>query len=491
MKFMVVLVYVVMVLLVGYQSMRKTKTVSDYFLGGRNVGPWVSAFAYGTTYFSAVLFIGYAGKIGWGFGLSSLWIVVGNSILGTFLAWKFLARRTREMTIRLGALTMPQFLERRYQSVNLKILSALIIFVFLVPYSASVYMGLSYLFEEVFGIPFVYALFAMAALTACYLVMGGYTAVTLTDLIQGLVMIFGVVAMLFFVVKAPQVGSISAAFTKLHEIDPKLVHPIGPPGIVPLASLVVLTSLGPWGLPQMIQKFYAIKSEQAIKPAMVVSTSFALIITFGAYFTGSLGRLFFPDGMPQINGVPNPDVIIPGIISTALPEAFQVLILLLVLAASMSTLASLVLVASSSIGIDLLGTVAPEFAKKRGVAVMRLLCMLFIAFSVYIAIRPNVIVNLMSISWGTIAGAFLAPYLYGLFWPKVTKAGAWAGVLSGLFISVGISYFTGLHSSYIPLISSLAIVVPLAVVPLVSLITEKFPVWHMEKVFGATDAKSI
>jgi SSS family transporter len=486
MKFLVVLVYVVMVLTVGYRSMRKTKTVSDYFLGGRNIGPWISAFSYGATYFSAVLFIGYAGKIGWGFGMSALWIVLGNTVIGTYLAWRILAKPTREMTVRLGVLTMPQFLEHRYQSVNLKIVSALIIFIFLVPYSASVYMGLSYLFEVVFGIPFVYALLFMAFITACYLIMGGYQAVTLADLIQGFVMIFGVIALLFFVIKAPQAGGITAAVTKLHEINPRLVHPIGPPGLIPLFSLVVLTSLGPWGLPQMIQKFYAIKSEKAIKPAMIVSSVFALLITFGSYFTGGLGRLFFPGGMPEVNGVPNPDVIMPGIISTALPEIFQLLILLLILAASMSTLASLVLVASSSIGIDLLGTIAPEFAKKRGVLVMRILCALFIAFSVYIAVTPNVIVNLMSLSWGTIAGAFLAPYLYGLFWPKVTKAGAWAGVISGVAVSLVFSFAVGLGSSYIPTISCAAIIAPIFVVPAVSFITRKYPVYHMEKVFGTS-----
>ncbi|GAW90846.1 sodium:solute symporter family transporter [Calderihabitans maritimus] len=486
MKWLVILMYVGMLLVVGYLGMKKTRTVDDFFLGNRSIGPWVSAFAYGTTYFSAVLFIGYAGKVGWGFGLSSLWIVLGNALIGSYLAWKVLAGRTRAMTSRLGTLTLPEFLAARYDSKALKIVAALIIFIFLVPYSASVYMGLSYLFEEIFGIPFIQALLFMALLTALYLVMGGYFALTLTDFIQGLVMIGGVILLLVYVVGSPQVGGIGAAIEKLARVNPQLVKPVGPPGVIPLVSLVILTSLGTWGLPQMVQKFYSIKDEKSIPQAIFVSTGFAFLMTFGAYFTGALSRLFF-EQVPQ----GNPDVIMPQIISQALPEAVAVVILLLVLAASMSTLASLVLVSSSAIAIDLVQEIIPNLKKDRVVLLMRVLCVVFIGLSLYIALKPTIILNLMSISWGTVAGAFLAPYLYGLYWKGVTRAGAWSGVISGLGISLGLSLlnwlqvklpFTGGLS--IPVIGSLAIVIPLLVVPAVSWITEGYPEEHLKRVFG-------
>ncbi|MGI6552659.1 MAG: sodium:solute symporter family transporter [Bacillota bacterium] len=481
MKYVVIGIYVFVLLAIGYVSMKKTHSVNDFFLGNRTIGPWVSAFAYGTTYFSAVIFIGYAGKIGWGFGLSSLWIVAGNAFIGTYLAWKVLAKPTREITARLGALTMPDFLAKRYDSPSLKIAAALIIFIFLVPYSASVYMGLSYLFEEIFSIPFTMALLFIAALTGLYLVMGGYFAVTLTDFIQGTIMLAGVGLLLFYVITDAHVGGLAAGLAKLAGYGPKLVQPFNPPNPVGLLSLVILTSLGTWGLPQMVQKFYSIRDEKAIPPARVVSTIFALVVAFGAYFTGSLGRLFFDNQMPQ----GNPDLVVPLMISTALPETAAVLILLLVLAASMSTLASLVLVSSSAIAMDLVqGTLWPEIERRKVMILMRFLSVLFIALSVYIALKPTFILTLMALSWGTVAGAFLGPYLYGLFWKGATRAGAWAGMITGLTTSVGLALYYRMDGSLIPTIGSAAILLPLLVVPLVSIFSPKFSAEHLETVYG-------
>ncbi|APC09482.1 sodium:solute symporter family transporter [Neomoorella thermoacetica] len=484
MKFFILGLYFAVLLAIGFYSLKKSRDVGGFFLGNRTVGPWVSAFAYGTTYFSAVIFIGYAGKVGWGFGLSDLWIVIGNAFIGSFLAWKVLARPTREMTVRLKAMTMPEFLAARYDSPALRTLGALVIFIFLVPYSASVYMGLSYLFEQVFRINFTTALIAMAAFTALYLVLGGYIAVTLTDFIQGLIMIGGVVVLIYYVISAPPVGGLAGGINRLAAIDPRLVNPVGPNWFA-LLSLVVLTSLGPWGLPQMVQKFYAIKDEGSIWPATVVSTLFALIIATGAYFTGAFGRLFFNNQMPLLNGQPNPDLIMPQIINHYLPPWIGLLLLLLVLAASMSTLASLVLVSSSAVAIDLVQGGAPGVSRRIILALLRFLCFFFIGLSVYIALKPTIILVLMSLSWGTVAGAFLAPYIYGLYWPRTTKAGAWAGLLSGLAISLGLSFYYHLDGSVIPTIGSLAMVIPLGVVPMVSLVTPAFSREHLAKVFGA------
>ncbi|KNZ69774.1 SSS sodium solute transporter superfamily protein [Thermincola ferriacetica] len=494
MKLALVLAYVLVLLGCGFISMKKTRTVNDFFLGGRGVGPWLSAFAYGTTYFSAVLFIGYAGKVGWGFGLSALWVTVGNSIIGCYLAWRLLAKRTRDMTLRLNTMTMPEFLEKRYDSPNFKIFAALLIFIFLVPYTASVYMGLSYLFETVFHIPYNYALIAIALLTAVYLTMGGYFAVALTDLVQGIIMIFGVGMLLYYITGAPEVGGFAEAVSRLAAIDPKLAGPVGPPGIIPLASLVILTSLGTWGLPQMVQKFYAIKDEKSINAATWVSTFFAIIIAFGAYFTGAVSRLFNSVLMEKgVNPALDPkyfDMVIPTILTYALPEIAVTIILLLVLSASMSTLASLVLVSSSAISIDLVqGRLAPNISKRTAVLLMRVLCVVFVAVSLGIAImKPQIILTLMALSWGTVAGAFLAPYLYGLFWKGVTKAGAWAGALTGFAVSLGVSaYFKfdpQMLNKFSPMIGSAAMLIPLVVVPAISLVSEKFPEPHLLKVFG-------
>ena len=492
MKYLLVGLFIGVILFVGYINMRRARTVNDFFLGGRTVGPWLSAFSFGTAYFSAVIFIGYAGKVGWGFGLSGLWIVLGNVLVGSMLAWLILARRTRSMTMRLNTMTMPEFLEARYQSRGLKVFSALVIFIFLVPYSASVYMGLSYLFNVVFHIPYLYAAIFMCGLTAMYLVMGGYRAVALIDVIQGTVMIFGVSMLLYFVIWSPQVGGLTEGIHRLAAINPDLIAPVGPPGWLPLAALVILTSLGTWGLPQMVQKFYAIRSEAAIKPAMVVATLFSLVITFGAYFTGALTHLFF-NQLPNdpVTGTPTPDLLMPMLVDTVLPELGAAIILLLVLSASMSTLASLVLVSSSAISIDLLKTVSPGMAQLHGVTMMRLMCLLFIGLSLILALaKPAIILSLMAISWGTVAGVFLAPYLYGLFWRGATRHGAWVSAITGLTVSVGLSLYFKLDATYIPMAGSLAMLLPLVVLPLVSSFTRPLPAEHVVKVFDTTGAQA-
>ncbi|HQD40090.1 MAG TPA: sodium:solute symporter [Bacillota bacterium] len=481
-KLVIVLAYLLLMGLVGFLTMKKNRTASDFFLGNRNIGPWMSAFAYGTTYFSAVIFIGYAGKIGWQFGISSLWIVLGNSLIGSFLAWKVLGRRTREMTVRLGTMTMPAFLEARFNSRKLRLLAALIIFIFLVPYSASVYMGLSYLFEQTVGIPYVLSLVFMTIITGLYLVLGGYLAISITDFLQGIVMLAGVAAMLYFGIGHEKVGGLVTGLSRLAAIDPQLARPIGPPGWLPMAGLVFLTSVGPWSLPQMVQKFYAIKSEGAIKRATVISTVFSVIIALGAYLVGSFSRLYLAE-VPLVGGAANFDAIMPQVLSQALPEGLLVLILMLVLSASMSTLASLVLVASSTVVLDLLGE--ERLGKKKTVGWLRFFCGLFVLLSLAIALRRNtLILTLMTLSWGTVAGSFIAPYLYGLYWPRTTKAGAAAGMLSGLVVSISLALYYKFDAGLMPVIGSVAMIVPLFVVPIVSWLTEPLPKEHLVKAYG-------
>lgn len=197
----IVICYVLLMLGIGYWCMKRTKSVGDFFLGGRNLGPWMSAFAFGTTYFSSVLFIGYAGKLGWAFGIHTMWIVIGNTIIGTILSWLFLAGRTREMTARLNALTMPAFLRARFDSKGLQLIGALAIFIFLVPYSASVLMGLSYLFKVTLGWEYNPTLYFLTALTALYLVMGGYFAVAISDFVRGILEFAGVMLMVYLLTK--------------------------------------------------------------------------------------------------------------------------------------------------------------------------------------------------------------------------------------------------------------------------------------------------
>lgn len=456
---------------IGIWGMRRTKTLGDFFLGGRAMGPWVSAVAYGTTYFSAVIFIGFAGKQGWLFGFNALWIALGNALVGSLAAWLVLAKRTRRMTQNLDTMTMPEFLQERYGAAHLKPVAAAVIFFFLIPYSASVFKGLGHLFEAVFGISYDLALLLMIAFTGVYLVLGGYFAIAVTGFFQGIVMFAGAIAMT--VVIYAKGGGFIAAFGTIAEAYPVHVGEAARPDLVTVLSLVFMTSFGPWGLPQMVQKFYAIKNESVIKAAALVTTVFAAVIGFSAYLVGISAHVFFsPETLPKTaSGGINFDYIVPALLTGYLPEFLLALIMLLVLSASMSTLSSLVLVSSSSVAIDLYpGRVEAGTGKDRSVAMMRFLSVIFVLVSYFISrYQFEVIVTLMSLSWGAVAGSFAAPYIYGLFWKRGTKAGAYSGLIAGLAVEILLFYLLGPAKA--PLAASLAIIVPFIVHPAVSLCT--------------------
>lgn len=487
-RWLAIFVFVCLLVGVGVYAMRRTKTTSDFFLGGRNVGPWISAFAYGTTYFSAVIFIGYAGKLGWGFGVSVIWIAIGNAVVGSLLAWMLLARRTREMTVKLDTMTMPEFLEARYQSKWLKIVSAIIIFIFLIPYCGSVFTGLGFLFENVLQIDYQLSLVVMIVITGVYLILGGYFAVALTDFIQGLIMLVGVVLMVGSVFSQPQVGGVSGWLSGLAKVDPSLSQLI-PNNWVSLLGLVGLTSIGALGMPQMVQKFYAIKNEKVIKTATIVATVFAVVVAGAAYVVGSTVHLFFDKVPLDATGAPMFNTLIPQLLNQTMPEYLLIIVLLLVLSASMSTLSSLVLVSSSAITIDLIeGVLFPKMDKKHTLAILRVFCGVFIICALVIAIyKLDFIIKLMALSWGTIAGAFLAPYLYGLFWKGTTKAGAWAGMISGVVISIAGSLLFP-DEKIAPLVSTVAMLIPLAIVPIISIATKKYEESHLDKVFEPVES---
>jgi SSS family solute:Na+ symporter len=460
---------------IGIWGMKKTKTLGDFFLGGRTLGPWVSAVAYGTSYFSAVIFIGFAGTQGWQFGLSSLWIALGNAVIGACLAWLVLARRTRRMTQNLDAMTMPEFLQERYGAKHLKPLAASVIFFFLLPYSASVFKGLGHLFEAVFGIPYDIALLIMIAFTGIYLILGGYFAIAITDFIQGIIMFAGAAVMVMVI--SGRGGGLAEMISRAAEAYKAHIPPEGRPSLLTVGSLVFMTSFGTWGLPQMTQKFYAIKNEQVIPKAALVTTIFALMIGVSAYITGAFSHVFFDNATVPRNaaGVILYDQIIPSLLTGQLTGNLQVLlalILLLVLSASMSTLSSLVLVSSSAVAIDLYpARIDAKTGKDRSVAMMRFLSAIFIVISYFISrFQFGIIVYLMSLSWGVVSGAFAAPYILGLYSRRITKAGAYAGLITGAATMIVLFFVLG--SSRSPLAASISIIVPFIVVTLVSLVTQ-------------------
>lgn len=476
-----IVVYMVAMVAIGIWGMRRSSNLNDFFLGGRSIGPWVSALSYGTTYFSAVLFIGFAGTIGWKFGLNALWIAAGNTLIGAFLAWYVLGRRTRRMTQNLEAMTMPEFFAARYGARWMKPAAAVVVFVFLLPYSASVYKGLGYLFQSNFDIKFEHALLMMTVITGLYLVLGGYFAVTFTDFVQGLIMVVGSIAMVaILTIKA---GGPSAAISTVATAWP--AHVATQPPMYMLAALVFMTSFGTWGLPQMVQKFYAIRDERVINLAAWVTMGFSAIIVTSAYYTGALTHVFYNE-LPKVAHGEVFDQLIPDMLKQNLPQLLMAVILLLVLSASMSTLSSLVLVSSSAIAIDLCKdrmSGDDTRTNRQTVLLMRVLSTVFVAISFVIALKKvDLIVTLMSVSWGAVAGAFLAPYVYGLYWRGATAAGAAAAAASGLAVAIGLHFWLGAAKA--PVTASIAMIVPMLVLPAVSLVTRKPDEALVRRAFG-------
>ena len=356
-KITLTIIFLVVMIGVGLYTRKQASSVDGFVLGGRAVGPWLTAFAFGTSYFSAVVFVGYAGQFGWKYGLSSAWIGVGNAVIGSLLAWILLGRRTKLMTQHIESRTMPDFFGTRFADQGLRVVASVIAFVFLIPYTAGVYKGISTLFEMGFGIPYEICVVIMAILTAVYVILGGYKATAMNDFIQGIIMLFGIVAVIVAVLNVQ--GGLVAAVDKLaalpSDTDPTVNGGFATwfgPDPWGLLGVVVLTSLGTMGLPQMVGKFYSITDESAIKRGTVISTVFAFIVAGGCYFLGGFGRLF---GMPPVlpNGKLAFDSIVPSMLVT-LPDVLIALVVLLVLSASMSTLASLVLTSSSTMTLDLI-----------------------------------------------------------------------------------------------------------------------------------------
>ena len=501
MKVILLLAYFAVMIGIGLYCRKNATDVNGFVLGGRSVGPWLTAFAYGTSYFSAVVFVGYAGQFGWKYGIAATWAGIGNAVIGSLLAWVILGRRTRIMTQHLDSATMPQFFGERYSSKALKIAASVIIFVFLIPYTASLYNGLSRLFGMAFDIDYSVCIILMAVLTAIYVIAGGYMATAINDFIQGIIMLFGISTIILAVLKSK--GGFMAALDGLARVTDETVSTT--PGVfasffgpdpLNLMFVVILTSLGTWGLPQMVQKFYAIKDEESIKKGTIISTIFALVVAGGCYFLGGFGRLF----SDQIDVVANGyDSVIPTMLQNLSPILIA-LVVILVLSASMSTLSSLVIASSSTLTIDFLkDNFVKDMSDKKQVLSIRILVVVFIAISAIIALvqyksSVTFIAQLMGISWGALAGAFLAPFLYSLYWKGTTKIACWVSFIFG----VGLMLLDMLAPACLPEImrspincGSIAMLAGLVIVPVVSLFTPKPDTTLVDETFACYDKTNV
>ena len=508
-KILFLVIFFALMIFVGFYYRKKAANVDGFVLGSRGAGPWLTAFAFGTSYFSAVIFVGYAGQFGWNFGIASTWIGLGNAFIGSLLPWVILGRRTRIMTNHLGSKTMPEFFEARYDSKSLKLISAIIVFIFLIPYTASLYNGLSRLFSMAFpGVNYTVCIIIMSLLTCVYVLIGGYMATAMNDFIQGIFMLGGIIAVISAVLN--QNGGFSSSITKLAENSSWEYTSFFGPDVVFLTFVVILTSLGTWGLPQMVGKFYAIKDEDSIKKGTVISSIFAIVVAGGCYFLGGFSRLFAtadPEtGKPVLDGaVASYDRLVPTMLENLGPIIIGI-VLVLVLSASMSTLSSLVLTSGSTVTLDLIAPLKKKPMSEKGKMLsMRLLIVFFVVLSALIAVYQvnaqngssvTFIANLMGISWGALAGSFIGPFLWGLYFKKTSRASVYFSFVIGVAMSLlqlvkslsgfsfGICFLdntvfkTSIHSG------AFAMIISLIFVPLISLFTRKQSAERIEEIFS-------
>lgn len=498
-KLLMLIVFFGVMIGIGLYCRKNATDVSGFVLGGRSVGPWLTAFAYGTTYFSAVIFVGYAGQFGWKYGLSATWIGVGNALIGSMLAWLILGKRTRIMSHFLNSSTMPEFFGARFGSRKLKIAASAIVFIFLIPYTASLYNGLSRLFGMAFHVDYTVCIILMAVLTGIYVIAGGYMATAMNDFVQGIVMLVGIVAVI-----AAVIGTNGGLVTAVHSLSKISDQSAGiqagafsslfGPDPVSLLGVVVLTSLGTWGLPQMVQKFYAIQSENAIRKGTVISTLFALVISGGCYFLGSFGRLYGDKINVAKDGY---DAIVPQMLSGLSPVLIG-LVVILVLSASMSTLSALVMASSSTLTIDFIKELTDRnMEEKKQVKIIRILIVVFIIISVILAIVQykqaiTFIAQLMGVSWGALAGSFLAPFLYGLYWKRTTRASVWCCFIFGSGLMICNLLFRPLFPKILqsPInAGAFAMLSGLIIVPVVSVLTAKPEEKEVNRIFSCYEKK--
>ena len=440
-----IIVYIIAMLVIGITQGKKAKSIADLTVGGRNAGAWLSALSYGTAYFSAVMFVGYAGGTGKSYALWGILAGIGNAVFGSWLAWKVLARRTRDASSRLKIKTMPQFLDKRYTSEKMKLFACLVIFIFLIPYSASVYKGLASVADVLLGINVDICMIIIAVVAALLLVFGGYLVQARADFMQGIVMMFGVAFLIICVVRCDSVGGFSglAEYAKNLGAQPSAEN--GLPTLtssqwISLWATVLMTSFGTWGLPQMIQKYFGIKDDKQAKKGITISTFFAFLVAGGGYFIGSLCYRYFT--FAQLNDPADPnyivqDYIVPEMLAASkLPSVLLGVVLVLLIAASVSTLCSVTLTASSTLTIDFIRHFKKDMSEKKSSFTIKALCVIFVICSYVIANTDTAILDMMSYSWGIISGSFLAPYVLSLYMKKMNTKGAWAGILGGFVIAI-------------------------------------------------------
>ncbi len=423
----VLIIYIGILMGVGIWSARRTKSASDFIIGGRTIGPWVTALSFIAVYFSSVLIIG-GGAFGYKFGMSTIWIGAINVLVGCTLCWIVLGKRVREMTEKLGVRTISGFFAKRYNSPAAGIYSAAVIFLFLIIYNVSVVKGMANAFEVLMDMPYWAGVLISGFVIIFYVVLGGYTAVVWTGFIQAWVMIFSLLLLLFKTMGA--VGGLSAGMQKLAAMGEGYVNTPGVWGWAGLISFSLVVSLGVWGMPQLLIRFYSIKDVKTFRLGTVIVTVGAAVAVI-PYMVGALGRVLVPT-------LANPDLAIPMIAEKVLSPWGAAILLAGVVAAGMSTFAGVLIIVSSSLVSD----IWEHGLKRKLTGGQEVFANRFVSaavgiVSLAIALKPPALILVLTgFSWAVIASTTLWPLLFGLYIKRTSRGGVLMSMIVGSLTAI-------------------------------------------------------
>ncbi|MGE5703899.1 MAG: sodium/proline symporter PutP [Clostridia bacterium] len=422
-----IVVYMVAMLWIGYYAYKRTSNLTDYMLGGRTLGPAVTALSAGASDMSGWLLMGLPGAM-FAQGLSSSWIAIGLT-LGAYANWLYVAPRLRTYTEVAHAITIPEFLENRFgdKSKMLRLVSGLVIMVFFTFYVSSGMVSGAVLFQNTFQLPYTTGLWIVALVVVSYTLFGGFLAVSWTDFVQGLIMFIALI--LVPIVTFFHVGGIGAAFSDIHAIDPALLD------IFRGTSLLGIISLFAWGLgyfgqPHIIVRFMAITSVKEMKKARYIGMGWMIFSIVGAMLTGLIGISFFAHYPTKLT---DPETVFIELGKILFHPIITGFLLSAILAAIMSTISSQLLVTSSSLTEDMYRTFFRRSASDRElVFVGRLSVLLVSLVALLISLnKSDTILALVGYAWAGFGASFGPVILLSLYWKRMTRWGALAGMIAG------------------------------------------------------------
>jgi sodium/proline symporter len=421
-------IYMVGMLCIGYFAYKKTSNLSDYMLGGRNLGPAVTALSAGASDMSGWLLMGVPGAM-YVNGLSSGWIIVGL-ILGAYCNWLYVAPRLRIYTeIANNSITIPDYFENRFydRSRILRITSALVILVFFTFYTSAGMVAGGELFKNSFQIDYNWGVWLTAGVVIVYTLFGGFLAVSWTDFAQGTIMFIALI--LVPVVTILTIGGIQPTFHEIYTIDPALLDAFRGTSLLGILSLLAW-GLGYFGQPHIIVRFMAISSVREMKTARRIGMSWMIFSVSGAMFTGLVGIAYFSLQHEKLQNPETVFILLSEILFHPLITGF---LLAAILAAIMSTISSQLLVTASAFTQDFYKAFFHRTASEKELVLVGRLSLLAVALiALLLAANPNkTILNLVAYAWAGFGSAFGPVVLLSLYWKRMTKWGALAGMIAG------------------------------------------------------------